>query len=106
MPQDHARKKTHPQKADSDPTGRRSEILSAFRTTFTSSTGAECLTILRASTGHGKPSFLPPPGGGALDPYAAAFRDGRKSVIDEIDAYLAHPEDESKAEPKATGKPA
>lgn len=104
MPPNHARKKTHPQKADLDPQGRRAELLRAFRASFTGTTGQLVLDHLRASTGHGKPAFLPTPGSGTLDPYAAAFRDGRKSVIDEILAVLAEPEDHAKQAPGVKGK--
>jgi hypothetical protein len=93
------------QKAHSDPQGIRAELLRAYRATFTSPAGTLVLDHLRASTGHGKPAFLPPAGGGAIDPYAAAVRDGRKSVIDEILANLAKPEDEQAEAPKAKGRP-
>lgn len=71
----------------------RNRILAAFRTCFNSDAGRIVLTTLRASAGCGKPSFLPPAGGGTIDPFAAAFRDGRKSILDEIAGHLAVPED-------------
>lgn len=79
----------------------RTRVLAAFRATFTSESGRIVLAALRDSAGHGHPAFLPPAGGGPLDPYAAAFRDGRKSILDEIDANLSTPEDEAPAGPAA-----
>jgi hypothetical protein len=79
----------------------RSGILAAFRATFSSDSGRSVLGVLQQSVGHGKPSFLPAAGGGPLDPYAAAFRDGRKSVVDEILANLATAEDAEPTGPKS-----
>ena len=85
----HARQKETRRDAD----GERSRILAAFRATFTTDHGELVLAILRASAGCGKPSFLPAPGGGPFDPLAAAYRDGRKSILDEIQSHLDTPED-------------
>ena len=75
--------------------------LAEFRAVFTSDSGRSVLGFLKASAGYGRPAFLPPAGGGPVDPYAAAFRDGRKSIIDEILANLATAEDAEASEPKA-----
>ena len=73
--------------------GRRTAILADFRAAFGSEAGQRVLAILRASTNHGKPSFLPAANGQPYDPIAAAIRDGRKSVVAEILEYLETPED-------------
>lgn len=78
----------------------RERIIADFRAVFTSDAGRAVLEHLKQSTGHGRPAFLPSAGGGPLDPYAAAFRDGRKSVIDEICATLAIPEDDRGTDPR------
>lgn len=81
-------------KSVSDPaTIARTAILADFRACFTSTPGINVLAALKLSAGCGKPSFLPTAAGGPLDPLAAAFRDGRKSIIDEIEAHLSVPED-------------
>lgn len=77
----------------------RSEILQAIRQSFGGDAGGIVLRWLKHSAGYGKPSFLPPPAGGPLDPLAAAFRDGRKSIIDEIIDALAVAEDGKPPEP-------
>ncbi len=79
----------------------RARILADFRATFTGESGRSVLAVLKQSAGWGKPSFLPSANGGAIDPYAAAFRDGRKSIIDEIEANLAVAEDATPSEPKS-----
>lgn len=99
----HARKESS-KKAHSDPEGKRDQILRAFRATFTSDNGKLALDYLRGSTRHREPAFLPPAGGGPLDPYAAAFRDGRKSVVDEILEFLDTPEDRREEKPQAKGR--
>ena len=92
----HEQEKTNRDAADF-----RAGVLRDYRATFTSDSGRSVLGILEQSVGHGKPSFLPSPGGGPLDPYAAAFRDGRKSVVDEILANLATAEDAEPTGPKS-----
>ena len=79
----------------------RERILADFRAVFTSESGRNVLGYLKQSTGHGQPAFLPPAGGGPVDPFAAAVRDGRKSVVDEILANLATAEDASASGPAA-----
>lgn len=89
-------------KANSDTLARaRSLLLADFRACFATESGQRALAHLRRSAGWGVPSFLPPAGGGPFDPYAAAFRDGRKSIIDEIHAHLDSPEDEQGEVPEA-----
>lgn len=83
-------------------TEQRDRILRAFRATFRSDDGKLVLDTLRASAGIGRPAFLPSPGGGHLDPYAAAFRDGRKSIVEEIESHLALPEDKPASSPGVT----
>lgn len=87
-------------KQNRDAESARERILADFRSVFTSDSGRAVLEHLKHSTGHGRPAFLPPSGGGPLDPYGAAFRDGRKSVVDEILANLATAEDQPGAKPK------
>ena len=70
----------------------RASLLADYRAAFTSEPGGRVLEHLRDSAGCGKPAFLPAAGGGPFDPYAAAFRDGRKSILDEIGNHLATPE--------------
>lgn len=83
----------------------RTAILSNLRATFGSPAGAATLEVLKARAGHGRPACLPT-AGGAICPYAACYRDGRKSVIEEILADLAIPEDAGPAiEPRAVGGP-
>ena len=83
----------------------RVEFLADLRATFGSPAGARVLAYLRQSAGHGKPAFLPT-ASGAICPFASAARDGRKSIIDEIDANLAIREDAGTGGgPKAIGRP-
>lgn len=99
----HERKKSDQQNAAA-----RDAVLRDYRATFGTHAGKRVLGYLRQSAGSGRPAFLPPAGGGPIDPYAAAFRDGRKSVIDEIEGILATPEDaqeeggQKRGEPKST----
>lgn len=79
----------------------RAALLSDYRASFGTDAGKRTLAHLRDSAGCGRPSFLPPPGGGPVDPYAAAFRDGRKSILDEIQAHLDTAEDNQASEPAA-----
>ena len=83
-----------------DAAGRRTAILADFRAVFGSEAGQRVLAILRASTNHGRPSFLPAANGQPYDAIAAAIRDGRKSVVSEIYEYLESPEDAHGEEPR------
>jgi len=75
----------------------RARLLTAYRTCFTGDAGELVLAHLSASVGYGRPSFIRPQGGAPFDPIAAAIRDGRKSVLDEIHEHLRTPEEEPKA---------
>jgi hypothetical protein len=70
------------------------EIRAAFRSTFTSDPGRRVLAILSSSASEDQPVFRPTGPGGSYDPLAAAFRDGRRSILLEIRDLLAHPEDQ------------
>lgn len=78
----------------------RARILAAFRQCFSGDSGKLVLAVLEQSTGYGRPSFIRP-ASGPYDPLAAAIRDGRKSVLDEIHAYLNTPADGTPGEPAA-----
>jgi hypothetical protein len=84
---------------------RRTAILADLRATFGSGAGERTLAGLKRRVGYGRPCFLPASGGGPFDPYAAAYRDGRKSVLEEILADLASAEDAAAIEPRAVGGP-
>lgn len=71
----------------------RAQFLGSLRDTFGSDDGKLVLEWLKQSTGYGKPAFIPAADGRGCCPYAAAMRDGRKSVVDEILANLAIAED-------------
>lgn len=67
----------------------RAELLEAIRQTFDSPHGQLCLAWLHATAATRKPAFIAGKGA-ALDPLAAAMRDGRKSLVWEIEANLEH----------------
>lgn len=96
---------TNPQE---DPEQQRLAILRAFRATFTTEAGTRTLDHLRAATdtlpGKQRPVFLPS-ADGKYCPLTAAFRDGRRSLILEIEAILATPEDAPAIKPPAALKP-
>jgi hypothetical protein len=89
-----------PQKTDQALAAARIALLADFRATFTTEHGTRALAHLRASAGIGRPVFLSPPGGGPIDPLAAAFRDGRHSILHEIQALLDEPEDAAPRTPQ------
>jgi len=98
----HAPQTTNPQEI----AAARLALLAAFRATFTTPEGQRVLQHLRNSAGINRPIFLPPPGGGPLDTHAAAFRDGRHSILHEINELLAVPEDQEQPKPpQVLGKP-
>jgi hypothetical protein len=80
----------------------RALILAAFRTAFGGEQGQRVLAILRASAGCApgaeRPSFVFA-AGSVCDTHAAAYRDGRKSIVHEIEAYLSEPEDAAPKRP-------
>lgn len=103
MPPDFPMKPSHEpnqEQQNRDAASARERILADFRAVFTSDAGRAVLDHLKQSTGSGRPAFLPAAGGGPIDPYAAAVRDGRKSVVDEILGILATPEDQPAGGPK------
>ena len=62
----------------------RAEFLDTLRRVFDTPDGNLVLAWLHATAGTRKPAFLP----GDRDPYAAASRDGRKSIVWEIETNL------------------
>jgi hypothetical protein len=76
----------------------RTDFLAALRNTFRSPDGARVLDWLHATAATRKPAFLPA-GSGALDPLAAAVRDGRKGLVWEIESNLALAESGEPAKP-------
>ena len=79
----------------------RTRILADVRATYSSDHGQRVLHYLRLRTGYDRPAFLPAAAGSHLDPLAAAFRDGRKSVYQEILDDLATAEDQPVKPPTA-----
>ena len=78
----------------------RAEFLENLRACFDSPAGKSTLAWLHATAATRKPAFI----AGDRDPNAAAFRDGRKSIIWEIEANLEQARaDYGKANP--AGKP-
>ena len=80
---------------------KRARLLAAYRECFSGECGELVLADLEASVGYGKPSFSRPAQGQSYDPLAAAIRDGRKSVLDEIHDRLRTPADEAVKGPGA-----
>jgi hypothetical protein len=70
----------------------RTRILADVRATYSSDHGKRTLDVLRLRCGYDRPAFLPT-AGSPLDPLAAAFRDGRRSIYQEILDDLATAED-------------
>lgn len=83
-------------------------ILRSFRATFQPEHGQRVLTHLHTVTdtlpGKQRPAFLPA-ADGKYCPITAAFRDGRRSIILEIEAILSTPEDAEPPKPPAAVKP-
>lgn len=77
----------------------RDNILHDVRATFTTESGARVLTMLRQSAGLYTPATVVPARGGTIDPSLTHYRDGRKSIVLEIEAWLRETED---AKPSAT----
>lgn len=102
----------HVQEEDSRSRAERSRILASFRAFARTEDGRTVLAVLHASAGttpgnRKSPFVFSTPGGDAIpDPaQRAAFIAGRQSILDEIDAHLATPEDQQPAQPQALGKP-
>jgi hypothetical protein len=66
----------------------RSDFLASLSRCFGSPDGAAVLAWLHSTAATRKPAFRDGPAGSHLDPYAASFRDGRKSIVWEIEANL------------------
>jgi hypothetical protein len=66
----------------------RADFLAALRNTFGTPDGQRVLAWLHATAATRRPAFVPAAGGKPLDAIAAAYRDGRKSVVWEIEANL------------------
>ena len=83
----------------------RSEFLESLRRTFGGPDGQRVLEWLHATAATRKPCFLP----GDRDPNAAAHRDGRKSIVWEIEANLEAARESlgaaSSHKPPTTGAP-
>lgn len=60
--------------------------------------GKRVLGLLHAAAATGSPCFLPGRGG-VFDTHAAAFRDGRRSVILDIERWVRELEDQEEKEP-------
>lgn len=92
----HAQEKTDPA------THERRAIIAAFRRLFATEDGERVLAHLQRATdtlpGHQRPAFLPT-SNGPFCPLHAAFRDGRRSVLHEVEAILAIPEDAEDPKP-------
>lgn len=66
----------------------RKDLLAAIRRTFDTPDGRKTLAWLHASAATGTPAFQPTRDGNFC-PIAAAFRNGRQSILCEITATLA-----------------
>ena len=66
----------------------RADFLAALRNTFGSPDGQRVLAWLHATAATRRPAFVPAAGGKPIDPLAAAIRDGRKSIVWEIESNL------------------
>lgn len=64
------------------------DFLQSLQRTFESDDGAIILAWLHATAGTRKPCFLRARTGSAIDPLAAAVRDGRCGLVWEIEAAL------------------
>lgn len=77
------------QKAHSDTTAQqRRDYLDTLLRVFDTPDGERILASLHASAGTRKPCFVATSNGVAVDPYTAAYRDGRHSILWEIEANL------------------
>jgi hypothetical protein len=92
----------YPKKDAASAAAARAEFLADLDRTFSSAHGARVLTWLRTAAAVHAPAYTP--GGSSND---ALWRDGRKSVVLEIEANLARARAASPdPAPAATGKPA
>ena len=79
----------------------RQEFFDTLRRVFDSPDGTSILAWLHSAAATRKPSFLPGGNGAAYDPIAAAIRDGRKSIVLEIEENLQAARRSGDAKPKA-----
>lgn len=79
----------------------RAEYLADLRATFGSEHGKRVLAAIRSRCGYDYPAFVRAPGSKRLDPFAAAIRDGRRAVFQELLDDLATPEDGRGKSPEA-----
>lgn len=93
----HASKKANPSSSVE-----RESFLHDVRATFTTESGARVLAVLRQSAGLYAPATVVPARGGTIDPALTHYRDGRKSIVLELEAWLRETED---AKPSATRRP-
>lgn len=93
----HASKKNNP-----GGSVERDNLLHDIRATFTTESGARVLSMLRQSAGLYAPATVIPARGGTIDPALTHYRDGRKSIVLEIEAWLRETEN---AGPSATRRP-
>lgn len=84
----HAQKK-----ASAGSSSERDNLLHDVRATFTTESGARVLAMLRQSAGLYAPATVIPSRGGTIDPALTHYRDGRKSIVLEIEAWLRETED-------------
>ena len=93
---------THtPDNASQKKDAARRQFLADLAATFGSPAGAAVLSYLHAAAATRKPAFIP----GDRDPHAAAFRDGRKSIVWELEAALETARQEAGAtQPTAIGR--
>jgi len=84
----------------------RADFNAALINTFRSPDGRKILEWLHATAATGKPSFTPGRAGSPIDPLAAAIRDGRKSIVLEIEANLkaAESADSTNDSPTVSGR--
>jgi hypothetical protein len=66
----------------------RADFNAALINTFRSPDGKRILEWLHTTAATRKPAFTPGRAGAGIDPLAAAIRDGRKSIVWEIEANL------------------
>lgn len=101
MPHDPRRPNTRTQEKTREAEEERAAALRDLRETFSTPAGKRTLARLHAATGTSKPRFRFHAEGRGPNPIAAAFYDGQASVILQIEADLATPEDQGKQRPTA-----
>ena len=84
----------------------RADFLASLNRCFSSADGVAVLAWLHATAATRKPAFLATAGAHPIDAYAAASRDGRKSIVWEIEANLeqARASESGADKPKTSGR--